>query len=189
MGFACIGRRNQQTPPMTRATDQSIEQMPGWWWLLHTKARHEKALAWDLRECGLDYFRPLVRTPRSYRGRRVEVDLPLFAGYMFFSAVRDEDRYRVLDTNRVAGVIEVVNQDRLRSELEQVRRAVNSPHRVSLFPGIKSGRRCRIKSGSLKGIEGVVIRRASTGKVFLDIATLGQSAEVEIDVTLVEPLN
>ena len=156
--------------------------------MLHTKARNEKALAWDLFGFGIDYFLPLVRMPRRYGGRRVEIEMPLFAGYVFVACVSGEDRFRVLATKRIANMIPIVDQARVRSELERVRCAVYSPHKVGLYPGIKLGRRCRVTGGCLKGLEGVVVRRANTGRVFLDVAILGQSAMVEVDITLLVPV-
>lgn len=176
----------RQAPPIMRRSGLAIGQLDGLWWLLHTRARNEKALAWDLNDRGIDYFLPLVRSSRRYGRRRVDVVLPLFSGYVFVSCTSSDDRYRVLATNRVASMIEVEDQTRLKAELERVRRAVSSPHKVSLYPGIKQGRRCRVTDGTLKGLEGVVVRRTGTGRVFLDVTMLGQSAVVEIDVTVLE---
>ena len=143
-------------------------------------------MLWDLYGFGIDYFLPLVRMPRRYGGRRVQIELPLFAGYVFVSCVSEDDRSRVLATKRIANMIRVVDQARVRTELEQVRQVVYSPHKVGLYPGIKRGRRFRVTGGCLKGLEGVVLRR-STGRVFLDMAILGQSAIVDVDVMLLEP--
>lgn len=174
------------TPPMMRGSELPIEHVEGRWWVLHLKARNEKALAWELYDSGIDYFLPLVRRPSTYGRRRVEIDIPLFPGYMFFWSISDDDRYQVIRTHRVANILEVSDQARLKVELEQVRLAVQSLHKVDLYPGIKRGRRCRITSGSLKGLEGVVINCGRTGRVFLDVSMLGQSAVVEIDVTFLE---
>jgi len=173
--------------PMVPAALLRIDAGGGRWCVLHTRARNEKALAVDLDRSGLCYFLPLVQTTRRHGRRRVEVWLPLFPGYVFFAYETDEQRVRALQTNRIATVIEAADQDRLCQELEQIRRALASQRRVALYPGIRKGRRCRVTGGSLKGLEGVVMRRGDTGRIFLDVAMLGQSAVVEIDVTLLEP--
>ncbi|MFQ5471811.1 MAG: transcription termination/antitermination protein NusG [Dehalococcoidia bacterium] len=179
----------ETTSLMMRTHHQPIGDLTGRWWLLHTKARNEKALAIQLCDFGLDYFLPLIRVPRCYGRRRVEAVMPLFPGYLFVACVTDEDRYRVLYTKRVANVIAVTEQQRLILELEQIRRALLTTKRAELYPGIKKGRRCRVTGGSLKGLEGVVSGRRATGRIFLDVTMLGQSAVVDIDVTLLEPID
>jgi len=166
----------------------SLGELSGQWWLAHTKARNEKSLAWDLCELGIPYFLPMVRLERRHGGRRVEVVLPLFPGYVFLACQSEEQRYRVLGTSRIANIIPVHDQPKLRAELEQIRRAVQSPYSVDVYAGLRAGRRCRITAGSLKGLEGVVVTRKNVSRVFLDVSILGQSAVVEIDAMLLEPI-
>jgi len=157
----------------------------GRWWLVHTKPRNEKALAGDLGRMGIGYFLPLARVKRRYSGRTVHAELPLFPGYLFLCG-GDDERYATLCTNRAANVIAVSDQDRLRADLMQVFRVTASDEPVDLYPGIRSGRRCRVIRGPLKGLEGVVIRRRDICRVYVAVEVLGQSAEVEIDVSLLE---
>jgi transcription termination/antitermination protein NusG len=182
------GLAARSAPPMLCHENATIHEIPGEWWLLHTKPRNEKALAWNLLDSGIDYFLPLARWSRRYGRHRQEVVLPLFAGYMFCACCSEEDRFVVINTARTVGIIEVVDQDKLRGELEQIRRALGTPRQVDLFPGIKTGRRCRVIAGSLKGIEGVVVTRRDISRLFLDVSILGQSAVLEIDALLVEPI-
>lgn len=171
---------------MMREADLPIADVDGRWWLLHTKPRNEKALASDLCDIGIDCFLPMLRQSRKYGRRRVEIDIPLFSGYVFASCVSENDRYRVLATKRIASIINIADQERIKKELEQVRQAIASPHKVGLFPGIRRGRRCRVVHGSLKGLDGVVVRRSGAGRIYLDVAMLGQSAVVDIDVAMLE---
>lgn len=165
--------------------DSPLDAVDGVWWVVHTRARHEKALAADLDRTGVGNFLPLVRVQRRYGGRTTEADLPLFPGYLFFCGGEDE-RYATLATDRVARVIRVVDQDRLKAELGRIFRLVSSDVPVDLYPGIRRGRRCRVAGGCLKGLEGVVLRRRGRCCVHVSIDALGQSAEVEIDTSLLE---
>ncbi|MEK6677535.1 MAG: transcription termination/antitermination NusG family protein [Planctomycetota bacterium] len=155
---------------------------------MHTKPRNEKALSQDLTALNISYFLPLVKTFKRYGGRVVEAKLPLFPGYLFLLGGEDH-RYATLTTHRAVQVISVPNQVRMGEELRNVYRVTNSDTPVDLYPGIQSGRNCRVVRGSLAGLEGVVIRRRDVYRVYVAVEILGQSAEVEIDPSLLELLD
>ena len=92
-----------------------------------------------------------------------------------------------LTTSRVARMIKINDQACIRTELEQLRRVLTAGKKVDLYPSIKTGRRCRVTSGSLKGLEGVVTTRRNNGRIFLSIHAIGQSAIV--DVGCLEPID
>lgn len=164
-----------------------VDVLDGRWWVVHTKARNEKALAWDLDREGIGYFLPLVKVKRRYGGRTFDLRLPLFPSYVFMCGGEDE-RYSTLMTHRAAHVIQVVDQERIKQELRQIYMVVESEEPVDLYPGIRRGRRCRVVGGSLAGLEGVVLRRGSC-RVYVGIDALGQSAELEIDPALLEVID
>jgi transcription antitermination factor NusG len=162
-----------------------VDVLVGRWWVIHTKSRMEKALAADLERLKIGHYLPLLQTRRRYGGRVFDMSLPLFPGYLFLCG-QEDDRYATLMTHRAAQVIPVVDQERLKHELRQVYRVTISDEPVDLYPGLRAGQRCRIASGSLQGIEGVVIRRRGLCRVYLGVEVLGQSAELEIDPALLE---
>ena len=82
----------------------------------------------------------------------------------------------------------MVNQERLKADLRHIYRVVASEEPVDLYPGIRQGRRCRVMRGPLNGLEGVVLRRRDVSRVYVSVDMLGQSAEVEIDVSLLETI-
>jgi len=165
-----------------------LDGYAGRWWVVHTKSRCEKALAADLNERGTPYFLPLTRARRRYGRRVVVTDLPLFPGYLFLCG-EEEDRYAVLVTGRAAAVIRVVDQDRLRVELRHVYRLTASRAAAELYPGLRRGRRCRVARGSLAGLEGVVLWRRGACRICIGVEALGQSAELEIDPSLLEAMD
>lgn len=158
----------------------SIASFTGSWYVLHTRARNEKATASDLTRLGVQNFLPLIRYRRMYGGKRRRVEIPLFPGYLFLCGSAT-DREAALRTNRVAQVLEVSDQARLKADLEQIHRVVTSDETVDFYPKLKRGTRCRVTGGSLSGLEGVVIRRRGPWRVFVGVEFLGQSAELEID--------
>lgn len=161
-----------------------VDVLEGRWWVVHTKARNEKALALDLDRQKINYFLPLVKVRRRYGGRTVQLQLPLFPSYLFMCG-GDDQRYSTLMTHRAAHVIPVVDQERIKQDLRQVYMVVESEEPVDLYPSLRRGRRCRVIGGGLKGLEGVVSRR-DLSRVYVGVDALGQSAELEIDPGLVE---
>jgi len=162
--------------------------MEGRWWVLHTRSRNEKALAADLDRLHVRHFLPLVERRRRYGGRVLPVQIPLFPGYLFLCG-SPEDRLSALRTNRIANVLEVTDQDRLRTDLRHIYRVVKSSEPVDLYPRLHRGCRCRVIKGTLAGLEGVVIRRRGPWRVYVGVEFLGQSAELEIDPMLLEVLD
>jgi transcription antitermination factor NusG len=169
-------------------TDEWISEVPGRWWVLHTRSRNEKVVATSLARHRVQYYLPLVRLERTYAKSRVTVRLPLFPGYLFLCGDH-EARERAWKTKRVAKILEVDDQDQLRSELSQICRALESDGKVDLFTSLRKGRRCRITGGTLKGLEGVVLRRGRHCRMYLSVTMLGQSAVVEVDGALLETID
>ena len=71
------------------------------WYAACTRARHEKKVAQQLEERGIECFLPLYRSARRWKDRRKLVDLVLFPGYIFVRPVL-KDRLRVLQLPGVA---------------------------------------------------------------------------------------
>lgn len=171
------------TEPETRAAD-----FTGRWWVLHTRSRAEKVVSGHLTRSGIQHFLPLVTLRRRYGGRDSHVCVPLFPGYVFLCG-EDRDRIEALRCNRIAHVLEVSDQDRLRSDLLQIELLVTGDEPIDLYPRIRVGSMCRVVSGHLAGLEGVVLRRRGPWRVFVGVQFVGQSAELEIDSSLVEVLD
>ncbi len=162
-----------------------IDTLVGDWWVVHTKARNEKALGSDLDELGIGYFLPLARVKRKHGRRWIRLEIPLFPSYLFMCGRHDE-RSSTLGTHRAANVIQVFDQQGLKEQLRQIHRVTTSGNPVALYPGLKRGTHCRVTRGCLKGLEGVVVRRRGHCRIYVAVEALGQSAELEIDADLLE---
>jgi len=172
-------------PPILSPQIESLGEVTGRWWVAHTKARFEKAFAWQLYRLDIGYFLPMAERVRIYGGKKQRVMMPLFSSYVFFCG-DDEDRYTAMTTNRLCQTIDVVDQARLVSELSAIEKAINGGTTVDLYPSIAVGRQCRIIAGALMGVEGIVIERNKRARVVLQVSILGQGALVEIDADLLE---
>jgi len=53
------------------------------WYAAYTRAQHEKSVAAELGMREVEHFLPLYSCVRRWKDRRVQLELPLFPGYVF----------------------------------------------------------------------------------------------------------
>ena len=92
----------------------------------------------------------------------------------------------MLRTNRVAGLIEVKNQDRIVKDLTPIETAIRSEEILRPEPSIKEGQKCRVLAGPLMGTEGIVIKTQQKYRLILQVEMLGQATSVDIDAEMLE---
>lgn len=172
-------------PPITWPQVDSIRDLAGLWWVAHTKSRNEKALAHDLIAKDVSYFLPMTWKIRHVRGRKIKSLLPLFSGYLFFCG-DEKQRLELLRTNRVANLIEVRNQQTLLSELADIEHAIRAGATLQRHKYIKTGQQCRVTSGPLRNLEGIVLKTRTGTRLILKVEMLGQAASVEVDTDSIE---
>ena len=112
-------------PPILPPNTPSLRAISGYWWIAHTKARFEKAFAFDLLRREIAYFLPLIERVKVSGGKKRHVMLPLFPSYVFFCGDA-EDRYAALATNRLCRVIETTDQKGLLGELSGLETALRA---------------------------------------------------------------
>jgi transcription antitermination factor NusG len=112
----------------------------------------------------------------------------LFTSYVFFCGT-EMDRYTAMTTNRLCHTIEVIDQDSLIKELVSIEKALLSHAVIDNYPDLPVGSLCRINSGPMMGIEGVVISKYNMkARMVLEVSILGQGAIVEIDADILDPI-
>jgi len=154
------------------------------WWVAHTKSRREKALADFLAQHNIGYYLPMVKVRQPNLRRERFSLLPLFSGYLFFKGSRD-DRYAAYTSNHIARVLEVGDQEKLRTELFQIARVLEAREHLSPCDFFSEGQRVRITYGPLKGIEGIIERKNGSCRLVLTVSAIAQSYAVNIDAEMV----
>jgi transcription antitermination factor NusG len=158
------------------------------WYALTVKPNHEKSAAQALESKALEVFLPLYRARRRWSDRIKELELPLFAGYVFCRYAAP-DRARVLATPGVTSVVGFGNKPAAvpESEIESVRTMVSSGLPLSPWPFLRVGERVRIEAGPLCGVEGILTQVKDAWRVVVSVELLQRSvaAEVERDVVAV----
>lgn len=177
-----------ENPPLVWPESRAIADFEGTWWVAHTKARNEKALAWQLASKAVPYFLPMHWKVSKSRGRTFRSLLPLFPGYLFFCG-DDDARLEVLKTNRTANILIVENQPTLVEELTPIETLLQLGKPVIPHDYIKVGQQCRVTAGPLMGTEGIVIETPTETRLVLQVDMLGQAASVEIAADMIEKVD
>jgi len=157
------------------------------WWVIQTKSRQEKALAWDLAGRRIKYFLPLVSKPQKCQGRMRASIVPLFNGYLFVKGSLD-DRQNTLRTGRVAQIMKVEDQAGLLNELHNIANAAAQNITMELCDFVKRGQRVQIIDGPLKGLEGIVQKQKNRTRLVLTVDAIRQAAAVEIALDQALPI-
>lgn len=177
-----------ENPPAIWPDDKSISEFVGGWWVIHTKSRNEKALAWQMQRAGVSYFLPMTKKVTKSKGRTTRSLLPLFTGYLFFCG-GDDDRLMVLQTNRVANLIEVPDQEAFLRDLSPIEIIIKQGEDIQPHVYIKEGQKCRVTAGPLLGTEGIA-EACNTGmRLILQVDMLGQATSVEIATDIIEMID
>ena len=90
---------------------------------------------------------------KKYSGKEVIFHKPLFSGYVFLF-INDETRKIAMQSNFVANMLHVVDQQLFEQQLNDILFALNQEITIRLEPIIEVGARVMIKSGPLQGQEG-----------------------------------
>jgi transcription termination/antitermination protein NusG len=158
------------------------------WHVLHTNSRQEKILSDTLAAMGVAHYLPLVRQTRFYGKRKASVEVPLFAGYVFLHGTLEEV-YEADRTGRVARIIHVADQEELDRELNNVHLALSKNAELSRYPLLKTGVKVEVRSGPFRGLQGVIENWSRGDLLYLRVQMLGTAARMQIDASLLDPLD
>ena len=151
------------------------------WLVFHTKPRQEKKTSSCFVDMGIRHYLPLRAKEIKRGGRRLRSTIPLFTGYVF-ACCDEQERYRSMQSGRLVQWLDVVDQDRFLSELQNIRLACDQGAEMKLFPRLRRGQWVRVISGPLAGVTGRVSRRKDGFRVVLEMTALSSAVAVEVDM-------
>jgi transcriptional antiterminator RfaH len=113
--------------------------------------------------------------------------LPLFPSYVFLRG-DDEARHLALATKCVSRTLAVPDGARLVYDLRQISRLLAGDAPLQPEARLESGRRVRVRSGSMLGLEGTVVKRRGGDWLVVAVEFLHQGVSVLLEDFQVEPL-
>jgi len=136
---------------------------------------------------GLESSLPCYKSIKKYRGKTLCFYKPLFPNYVFLK-LSDAQWQLIRGNKHVANLLEVHDQETLQQQLSQILLAIESEVDICLAPDIRPGIAVKIKSGPLRGVEGMVHERVGVVKVILRLDFISQGASVTVDASDLEPV-
>ena len=86
----------------------------------------------------------------------------------------------------MANLLDIPDQQTFEQQLETILAALETDYEISALPHISVGKRVKIKSGALRGMEGYVEERMGKLLVLLRLEFIGQTAAVRVDASDLE---
>ncbi len=152
------------------------------WYGLRTRSNCERLASLSLENKGYEPYLPVYRSRRRWSDRVVEIDQPLFPGYVFcrFDAGR---RLPIVTTAGVISIIGFGNDPAPipEHEIEAIQTVLHSGLATETCPFLREGQRVRVSRGSLKGVEGILVKKKADWRLIVSINMLQRSVSVELD--------
>jgi transcription antitermination factor NusG len=165
--------------PDSTATSPGVDSL--FWYTAYTLSRHEKAVAQQLSLRQVETYLPLYLSVRRWAERRAVVQMPLFPGYVFVR-ISGGERLRVLGHPSVIRLVTFNGRpiplpdgeiERLRAALELCK--------AEPFPFLIPGKRVRVRSGPLAGLEGTILRRKGRMRLVVSVEAIERSIIFDLD--------
>lgn len=167
-------------------TGQEIQQG---WYAVQVRLRYERLVAHILENKGFELFLPLHICRSKWSDGYVEVEEPVFPGYLFCKL--DFSR-RLMPLLTTPGFVRILGFGRQpcavpEDEIERVRLIVDSGIAVHPSPVPKVGDLVRLHSGPLKGLEGTLISVKKRHRLVVSVSLLQRAVAVEVDEEYLHP--
>ena len=161
---------------------ESFQKVPGKCWsLVLTRPRNEKWAEKTLAAAGIRVYLPLLTKVEMHNRSRRETRLPMFPGYLFACADRDEET--AIRMNKCVWRLQTlsdVEEWSLIRDLRAVRMCElqSAEHELTVNPGLQAGDMVSIKSGAFRGYDAIVVRRVDALNVIINLEFLGRNINI-----------
>jgi transcription termination/antitermination protein NusG len=153
------------------------------WYAVRTRSRHEKLVAKQLENQGIESFLPVVTQTHNWSDRRKQIETPLFSGYAFLRMVHSpDDRVRVLRTQGVVSFVGVQGSGTPipDHEIEDIKTLVASRISYDERPFLRVGQRVRVRGGALDGIQGILVAENGDRSLVISVEPIQRSLYVRV---------
>ncbi len=153
------------------------------WFAIYTKVKTEKYVVDHLTKKGIEAYIPLLSVTKKYKSKVKKLKIPLFNSYVFVKISRDE-RVRVLETEYVYKFVKQTNKEESipEEEINILKRVVGEFEGDIAASTIEwqEGQSVEVIGGSLTGIKGKVVKKASKNNFVVELTSIGFELQIEI---------
>ena len=160
------------------------------WYVLHTRPQAEKKAALYLKKVDIEYYLPLVNKKRSWSDRVKFIDFPLFPGYIFVYFDFSSTFSKII---RHPGLVDCIRKKgkaafMKSSEMESLKLVVKEARTIYSDPdkNFPPGQKVSVRSGALKGVQGVVVRIKNKERIYVHLPLLNRMISTELDLVDIE---
>jgi len=153
------------------------------WFAVRTRYRFEKRVAAQLKHKSCEVYLPLLTEQHTWSDRQREVTIPLFPGYAFVRIDQSPTAWQnVLQTAGLIGFVSFGGSVSVvpSKQIEDLQLLLREKGSFSLHAFVRDGQRVRIRSGCLKGLQGVLLQHEK-GKLLISIESIQRSLAIGID--------
>jgi transcription antitermination factor NusG len=176
MATAC--RRNSSTS-VSILSNYMYSERP--WFALQTKPKSERKVERLLVQKGYDCFTPTYRSKRKWSDRTVELDLPLFPGYVFCrfnrlvlgKAISTQGVTRVVGFGGTPAEVD-------REEVEALQLLSQSKFFREPWKYLPDGTLVLIETGPLTGIQGIISFDGNQRRLVISVTLLQRSVAIPL---------
>jgi transcription antitermination factor NusG len=167
--------------PREHGASQAAEAAGRHWYAVYTVPQNEKTVARHLGQREIEAFVPTYEIVRVWKNRqRAHLVLPLFPCYLF-ARINHRERGKVLGS---PGVLRIVGSRRepvpVPDETIEFLRSDLNAGKFEPYRELVVGERVRIKTGSLQGLEGTLVRKSNHLRFVVSVAMINQHAAIEV---------
>ncbi len=160
------------------------------WFAVQTRPRHEKRVALELKEKGVEVFLPLLQAIHQWSDRRRQVELPLFSSYLFVRL--QEQRRQRITVLHTQGALRFIGPRGMgvavpEDEIEAVQTLLRERIAFTACPFVNIGQKVRIRGGSLDGVRGILVAVNDDRSLVVSVDSIQRSLQFRIDGYCLEP--
>jgi transcription antitermination factor NusG len=152
------------------------------WHVLQTKPNNERKVARLLELKGYECFAPTYRQKRKWSDRAVQIDLPLFPGYIFCrfnssalgKAVSTEGIVRILRFGERPAEVAI-------EEIEALQHLAQSDILREPWKYLPDGVIVLVETGPLAGVQGIICADENRRRLIISVTLLQRSVAIHLD--------
>ena len=152
------------------------------WFALQTIPKNERKVAHLLEIKGYECFAPTYRLKRKWSDRTVQIDLPLFPGYIF-CRFNSSSLGKAISTR---GVVKIVGfgagpAEVAAEEIEALQLLARSNILREPWKYLPDGTLALVETGPLAGVQGIISAAENRRQLIISVTLLQRSVAIQLD--------